>query len=493
MARVLQMPAAAALVRDNRADIVGTADAARLTGAAAPHDADPPRHLGRRLCVGPRAVRGIRARRGVDLCFQNFAAELLRLPRDMRAAAAMPAAGARGRPGRRTVWACGRSAPTPGVCEMKRLYARPKARGRPRTAARHGGRWTARPRGRVHSGMVLDTLDWMTPAITLYRSLGFVDTAAYYRNPLPVWSCPGAWTSRPKEPERCRSFRISTTATCRRRWRSCRRRFGAKAVGDTVMDARGRVTHASVLLGDDMLMMGYPGPSYKSPKQLGQTALNLYVGVPDVDKHHAKAKKARAKIMEGAPRHAACGHRRYAVGGSRRRTTGQLWHELKRSGRREASDEEGTMTAGVSRLQSVKDLRRHALPATMPRSRPAWPSDVTWSTAASHTQLPWVPVPSRAGPTCSTRSGRRPATAATTSSPRPSSRRATASRPSSTFTLQLPVAGDDKPETRRGRRRISGSSTPTVLVRNFRQRSDLSEGARTLPRAAAGCCPSSGR
>jgi uncharacterized glyoxalase superfamily protein PhnB len=91
-----------------------------------------------------------------------------------------------------------------------------------------------------------------------------------------------------------------------------RKAFGATPVGDTVKDARGRITHGSVLLGDDMVMMGCPGRTFKNPKKLGQTTQNLYVEVADVDAHHARAKRAGAAILE-APLDTPYGHRRYAV------------------------------------------------------------------------------------------------------------------------------------------------------------------------------------
>ena len=74
--------------------------------------------------------------------------------------------------------------------------------------------------------------------------------------------------------------------------------FGLRKTGQAFKDANGRVTHAEMALGDAVLLLGSPGPDFKNPKVLGQATQNLYVDVDDVAKHHARAAKAGAKIIE---------------------------------------------------------------------------------------------------------------------------------------------------------------------------------------------------
>lgn len=112
---------------------------------------------------------------GVDLCFQDFEAELANLP----GVYSLPSG---------NLWVHPHGVVAvkplePGICEMKRLYVRPEARGTGlgRELAVTTIEW-ARSAG--YSVIKLDTLTRLTPAIRLYRSLGFRETTDYNANPI---------------------------------------------------------------------------------------------------------------------------------------------------------------------------------------------------------------------------------------------------------------------------------------------------------------------
>jgi putative acetyltransferase len=120
----------------------------------------------------------------VDLCFQDFEAELDGLPGEYRQPdgqlllchvdGELAACGA---------MRCLRDVDYANACEMKRLFVRPAFRG-------FGlGRLLAQTlideaRRAGYSVMLLDTLDDMEAARGLYAALGFEEIAPYYFNPI---------------------------------------------------------------------------------------------------------------------------------------------------------------------------------------------------------------------------------------------------------------------------------------------------------------------
>ena len=117
----------------------------------------------------------------VDLCFQQFEAELASLPGKYAPPhGALLMAVVDGQ-------AAGCVAMRPLVdetCEMKRLYVRPAflGRGIGRKLA-----LTVIDQAKIagYARMCLDTLETLKPALALYNHLGFVERSAYYENPLP--------------------------------------------------------------------------------------------------------------------------------------------------------------------------------------------------------------------------------------------------------------------------------------------------------------------
>ena len=76
------------------------------------------------------------------------------------------------------------------------------------------------------------------------------------------------------------------------------------------MEDSGVVNHAEIRLGDDTVMLGHPGPDYKSPKNTGHSNALVHVYVDDVDAHFERAKAAGAEIVT-EPADQEYGDRRY--------------------------------------------------------------------------------------------------------------------------------------------------------------------------------------
>ncbi len=88
--------------------------------------------------------------------------------------------------------------------------------------------------------------------------------------------------------------------------------FGFKKYGRPMIGPHGKINHAAMKFGDDLIMMGCPPSKYRNPKRLGQSTQSLYINVQGVDKHFQRARKAGAKILE-EPEDMFYGHRRYGA------------------------------------------------------------------------------------------------------------------------------------------------------------------------------------
>lgn len=119
---------------------------------------------------------------GVDLSYQGFDAELQSLPGPYAppAGVMLLATFPTGEP---LGCVAVRPLPEDGVCEMKRLYARPGARGNGIGQALAVSAIKAATVAGYRT-MRLDTLPGMEVAQELYRRLGFEVTQAYYTTPM---------------------------------------------------------------------------------------------------------------------------------------------------------------------------------------------------------------------------------------------------------------------------------------------------------------------
>ena len=88
--------------------------------------------------------------------------------------------------------------------------------------------------------------------------------------------------------------------------------FGFEKHGQSFAGPDGRLSHAEMRLGDGMLMMGCPGPTYQNPKRLGHVTQHLYIYVEDADTHCEHARRAGATILQ-EPKDQFYGDRTYAA------------------------------------------------------------------------------------------------------------------------------------------------------------------------------------
>jgi uncharacterized glyoxalase superfamily protein PhnB len=86
--------------------------------------------------------------------------------------------------------------------------------------------------------------------------------------------------------------------------------FGFRESGERYADDEGRVTHAELELGGALVMLGWPGPDYRSPRRHAEECEQarrwlevpyvvdgVLIYVDDVDSHCEQARAAGATIL----------------------------------------------------------------------------------------------------------------------------------------------------------------------------------------------------
>ena len=92
------------------------------------------------------------------------------------------------------------------------------------------------------------------------------------------------------------------------------------------IDEGGRVTHAELRFGDGVVMAGWPGPHYQSPKHHAEACEDartwlatpfvvdgVHVIVDDIDAHCERARAAGATILSEVEDNVEAGQRQYRV------------------------------------------------------------------------------------------------------------------------------------------------------------------------------------
>jgi PhnB protein len=102
----------------------------------------------------------------------------------------------------------------------------------------------------------------------------------------------------------------------------------------------GPVNHAEVVVeGFGVVMLGHPGPDYRSPRSSGERSALVHVVVGDVDAHFRRARDAGAEILQ-EPADQEYGDRRYDA----LDPEGHMWSFAQRV-REVAPDEWGAQTS----------------------------------------------------------------------------------------------------------------------------------------------------